>query len=95
MLLPEKQPQVLRLRSPRRPPLKMTNLWGFGVSHPFRKEREKDGARGFCGGADRGRVGFCGFPGLKIGISTPRTKTCPWGPRTWGNRLLWGLEGES
>src|ERR1035437_5073647 len=24
------------------------------------------------------------------GISTPRTKTCPWGPRTWGTRLLCG-----
>ena len=24
------------------------------------------------------------LPGPKIGISTPRTKTCPWGPRTWG-----------
>jgi hypothetical protein len=24
------------------------------------------------------------FPGLKSETSTPRTKTCSWGPRTWG-----------
>ena len=28
------------------------------------------------------------IPGLKIEISTPRTKTCPWGPRTWGTPTL-------
>ncbi len=26
------------------------------------------------------------FPGLRIETSTPRTKTCPWGPRTRGTR---------
>jgi len=24
------------------------------------------------------------FPGLRSETSTPRTKTCPWGLRTWG-----------
>jgi hypothetical protein len=28
------------------------------------------------------------FPGLKIEISTPRTKTRPRGPRTWGTQVL-------
>jgi hypothetical protein len=32
----------------------------------------------------REQVGFVHFPGLKIEISTPRTKTCPWEPRTGG-----------
>ena len=31
-----------------------------------------------------------GFPGPQMrGISTPRTKTCPWGPRTGGTHNLW------
>jgi len=29
-------------------------------------------------------IGFGGIPVLKIEISTPRTKTCPWGPREPG-----------
>jgi len=33
-------------------------------------------------------IGFGDVPGLKIEISTPRTKTCPWGPRTWGTQFL-------
>ena len=29
------------------------------------------------------------FPGPQVrGISTPRTKTCPWGPRTWGTHTF-------
>ena len=28
------------------------------------------------------------LPGLRIETSTPRTKTCSRGPRTWGTRLL-------
>ena len=28
------------------------------------------------------------FPGLRIEISTPRTKTCPRGPRTWGTQFI-------
>src|ERR1035437_3936379 len=32
-------------------------------------------------------VEICGLPGPKIRTSTPRTKTCPWGPRTWGTRI--------
>jgi rare lipoprotein A len=32
-----------------------------------------------------------GFPGLKIESSTPRTKTCPWGPRTWGTQFAWRI----
>ena len=27
------------------------------------------------------------FPGLKSETSTPRTKTCSWGPRTWGTHF--------
>jgi hypothetical protein len=38
-------------------------------------------------------VELCGIPGVKSEISTPRTTqrvpACPWGPRTWGTRLLW------
>src|ERR1035437_8080614 len=30
-----------------------------------------------------------GIPGLRCEISTPRTKTCPWGPRTWGTHIFW------
>jgi hypothetical protein len=30
--------------------------------------------------------GRSAFPGLRIEISTPRTKTCPRGPRTWGTQ---------
>ena len=34
------------------------------------------------------------FPGPQMqGILTPRTKTCPWGPRTWGTRLPIRLRG--
>src|ERR1035437_2749011 len=31
----------------------------------------------------------CGIPGLRSEISTPRTKTCPWGPRIWGTHIFW------
>ena len=31
----------------------------------------------------------CGIPGLKGEISTPRTTTCPRGPLTWGNQLIY------
>ena len=46
-----------------------------------------------CGGADCSRwSAACGgataFPGPRIRISTPRTKTCPWGPRTWGIQIF-------
>src|ERR1035437_10307333 len=30
-----------------------------------------------------------GIPGLRCEISTPRMKTCPWGPRTWGTHIFW------
>jgi protein ImuB len=32
------------------------------------------------------------IPGPKMGISTPRTETSPWGPRTWGTRGGSGAE---
>jgi hypothetical protein len=35
----------------------------------------------------------CAFPGLKIQISAPATKTCRWGPRTWGIQL-WITAGD-
>jgi len=50
----------------------------FVISHPFRKGREMDEARKFQDGPE---VEICGIPGPKIRISTPQTKTCPWGPR--------------
>jgi len=31
---------------------------------------------------------MCAFPGLRPETSTPWTKTCPWGPRTWGTQGL-------
>ena len=36
-----------------------------------------------------------GFPGLKIESSTPRTKTCPWGLRTWGTQFAWRIRRRS
>ena len=33
-----------------------------------------------------GTQSFIAFPGLKIETSTPRTRTCSWGPRTWGTQ---------
>src|ERR1039458_3221442 len=30
-----------------------------------------------------------GIPGLRSETFTPRTKTCPWGPRTWGTHIFW------
>lgn len=35
-------------------------------------------------------VEYCAIPGLKIEISTPLTKACQWGPRTWGTRTCAG-----
>ena len=61
--------------------------WVRGIPPMPRKDCGMDGAPGFLGGWRR--VGWgCGLPGpQKRGISTPRTKTCPRGPRTGGARL--------
>jgi hypothetical protein len=61
--------------------------WVRGIPPMPRKDCGMDGAPGFVAGWRR--VGWgCGLPGpQKRGISTPRTKTCPRGPRTGGARL--------
>ena len=50
------------------------------------------------GSGIRGRrcllVKGCAIPGLRNEISTPRTKACSWGPRTWGTRMD-GARGSS
>src|SRR6266536_3173616 len=39
------------------------------------------------------QLGFRGIPGLRSETSTPRTKTCSWGPRTWAPSRNYSLVG--
>ena len=66
---------------------------GFGFGND--EDVAHDVAEGEVGVGSLNRVKVLRFPGPQMrGISTPRTKTCPWGPRTWGTHHLFGGAGE-
>ena len=52
---------------------------------------EGDSADGVVGVRSRTEVRVPCFPGLRIQISTPRTRTCSREPRTWGTRNVGGV----
>src|SRR4051812_25721098 len=59
-------------------------MWAGSVRSQVSESRPGAPARGCFASS----FGFCAIPGLRIEISTPRTKTRSWGPRTWGTHLF-------
>ncbi len=64
--------------------LRMTSVWLIFIPFGGPKAHQPQGR---LWGAGMWSVEGRTFPGLKSETSAPRTKTCSWGPRTWGSRL--------
>src|ERR1039458_7184499 len=59
---------------------------GLGLREGMKEREIACWAEHLWEGRSNRQIGFGGIPGLRSEISTPRTKTCPWGTPHWGAR---------